>query len=132
MSLRPHPVSWTNSGRAKLRFCLRQGTRCQSVLPRVREKIGIRLCGHPVAAVLAKAVGGPLTGTSANLAGHPGCSNPPDLEPEIADKLELILDAGPLRGGVGSTVVDITGSSPKVLREGVVPANSIIKTAEEC
>ncbi|UCF95578.1 MAG: threonylcarbamoyl-AMP synthase [Desulfobacterales bacterium] len=89
-------------------------------------KIGVRLCGHAVAAALTKAVQGPLTGTSANLSGGPGCSRIADLEPVVAAQLDLILDAGPLRGGVGSTVVDVTGNYPKVLREGEVSAEEIL------
>ena len=58
-------------------------------------KIGVRLAGHPVAAALAQAVNGPITGTSANLAGRDGCSNIADLEPAVLAAVDLVLDAGP-------------------------------------
>jgi len=91
------------------------------------KKIGIRLPGHPVAAALVKAVAGPITGTSANLSGSPGCHRIGDLEPQVAHRLDLILDAGPLAGGRGSTVVDVTeGNRPIVLREGVISARDIM------
>jgi len=90
-------------------------------------KIGIRLTGHPVAAALVKALQTPLTGTSANLSGKPGCRRIEDLETHIADKLDLLLDAGPLRGGIGSTVVDVTVEPPKILREGEVSGTEIIQ-----
>ncbi len=83
-------------------------------------KIGIRLPGHPVAAALVEAAGRPITGTSANLAGRPGAATIQDLPDEIADHVDLILDAGPLKGGVGSIVVDVTVDPPKVLREGTL------------
>jgi len=90
-------------------------------------KIGIRLPGHPVAVALVEAVAGPITGTSANLSGSPGCHQIGDLEPEVARQLDLILDAGPLAGGRGSTVVDVTGENgPIVLREGVISAQDIM------
>ena len=89
-------------------------------------KIGIRLAGHPVAAALAGATLGPLTGTSANVSGSPGCHQIRDLMPEVTEKLDLILDAGPLKGGRGSTVVDVTGKVPRVLREGVVSEKEIL------
>lgn len=90
-------------------------------------KIGIRLPGHPVAAALVEAVAGPITGTSANLSGHPGCHRIRDLAPQIAHQLDLILDAGPLAGGRGSTVVDVTGKDqPIVLREGVISVREIM------
>jgi L-threonylcarbamoyladenylate synthase len=83
-------------------------------------KIGIRLPGHKVAAELVRAVGNPITGTSANLSGAQGAHRILDLNPHIADTLDLILDAGPLKGGVGSTVVDMTTNPPRILREGEV------------
>ena len=90
-------------------------------------KIGIRLPGHPVASALVKAVTSPITGTSANLSGRPGCHQIIDLEPRVARQLDLMLDAGPLGGGRGSTVVDVTaGDRPIVLREGVISARDIM------
>jgi L-threonylcarbamoyladenylate synthase len=81
-------------------------------------KIGVRLCGHPAARMLAAAAGGPVTGTSANRSGGPGCHRIGDLDPEVARGVDFILDAGPLAGGPGSTVVDVCGDRPEVLREG--------------
>jgi L-threonylcarbamoyladenylate synthase len=92
-------------------------------------KIGIRLAGHPAAAALAAAVRGPITGTSANLSGQPGCHRIEDLPPAVGAELDLILDAGPLRGGRGSTVVDVTGHIPRVLREGIVSKKEILASA---
>jgi L-threonylcarbamoyladenylate synthase len=90
-------------------------------------KIGIRLAGHPVAAALVEAVAGPITGTSANISGHPGCHQIDALESAVAHQLDLVLDAGPLAGGRGSTVVDVTGEDqPKILREGVISARDIM------
>ncbi|MEZ4526875.1 MAG: L-threonylcarbamoyladenylate synthase [Desulfobacterales bacterium] len=83
-------------------------------------KIGVRLCRHPVAAALAKAAGCPITGTSANLSGAGGCDRISRLDTRIAEKADLILDAGVLKGGIGSTVADMAGGFPKILREGTV------------
>jgi len=89
-------------------------------------KIGIRQAGHPVAAALAGATQGPITATSANLSGRPGCHQIKDLMPEVTEQLDLILDADPLKGGLGSTVADVTGKIPRVLREGVVSEKEIL------
>ncbi len=83
-------------------------------------KIGIRLPGHPVAAALIEAIDRPITGTSANLSGAPGVAQVQNLAGEIADHVDLILDAGPLKGGVGSIVVDVSVDPPKILREGTL------------
>ncbi len=88
-------------------------------------KIGVRLPQHPVAVALTNAVRVPITATSANLTGRGGCSRVSDLDPLITNKLDLILDAGQLEGGTGSTVIDVTFDMPKILREGAVPAKDI-------
>ena len=88
-------------------------------------KIGVRLAGHPVAAALVRQVGRPVTGTSANLSGRPGCRQVQYLDPPVAQQVDLILDAGVLEGGAGSTVVDVTIDPPKILREGQVPVDDI-------
>jgi L-threonylcarbamoyladenylate synthase len=47
------------------------------------------------------------------------------LNPEIVEKADLVLDAGPVKGGAGSTVVDVTCTPPKILRRGTIPATDI-------
>ena len=89
------------------------------------DKVGIRMPQHPVAFALSKAAGCPLTATSANVTGELGCSSISDIDPRISDKVDLILDAGPLKGGIGSTVVDVTVDPPKILREGAISAKDI-------
>ena len=91
-------------------------------------KIGVRLPGHPVAAAILKQIKGPVTGTSANVSGRPGCSSLPDMNPQIIGQVDLVLDAGTLQGGAGSTVVDITVEPPRILREGQVTANQILES----
>jgi L-threonylcarbamoyladenylate synthase len=89
-------------------------------------KIGIRLPGHPVAKSLVAAFGRPITGTSANPSGRKGCHRIAELDPKLIEQLDLVLDAGPLKEGIGSTVVDITGAVPIVIREGVVSKKAIL------
>ena len=88
-------------------------------------KIGIRLAGHPVARSLTKAVGTPITGTSANLSGRAPCSAVADLEPRFRDQVALILDAGTLGSGEASTVVDVTSDAAEILREGAIHTSQI-------
>ncbi len=94
-------------------------------------KIGIRLPEHPVAFSLVKEVNGPITGTSANISGKIGCSAISDLDIQLAEKLDILLDAGPLKGGTGSTVIDVTTPFPTILREGYVSAKNIIAALEK-
>jgi L-threonylcarbamoyladenylate synthase len=88
-------------------------------------KIGIRLANHAVATSLASAVGNPITGTSAHISGQGGCGEVARLDQHIRDHVDLVVDAGRLPGGVGSTVVDVTVDPPKILREGVIEAEKI-------
>ncbi len=88
-------------------------------------KIGIRLAGHPVASALAKAAGNPITGTSANISGRRGCSAVGRLDREVRNQVDLVLDAGKLRGAVGSTVVDVSEDSPRILRQGVISEEEV-------
>jgi L-threonylcarbamoyladenylate synthase len=89
-------------------------------------KVGIRLAAHPVAQALVEAFGKPITGTSANPSGGAGCRQIGELDRHIARQVDLILDAGPLKGGVGSTVVDVTGEAPVMIREGEVSRPEIL------
>ena len=95
------------------------------------QRIGVRMPEHPVALALTNAVQGPITATSANITGDSGCSLVSNLDPLITDKLDLILDVGALKGGIGSTVVDVTAGSPKILREGAVSAKGIFSAVSQ-
>jgi L-threonylcarbamoyladenylate synthase len=67
-----------------------------------------------------------LTGTSANPAGAQGCAAISQLHNSIRDNVDLIIDAGNLAGGPGSTVVDVTGQTPVVLRPGAVTEDDLL------
>jgi L-threonylcarbamoyladenylate synthase len=88
-------------------------------------KIGIRLASHAVAHSLVSAVGKPITGTSANISGRGGCNAIARLDQHIRDQVDLVIDAGRLPGGAGSTVVDVTVNPPKIIREGAIEAEKI-------
>jgi len=88
-------------------------------------KIGIRLAGHPACRALLALVETPLTATSANLSGQPGCHRVTDLPPSLVAGVAQVLDAGPLPPGVGSSVVDVTVAPFRLIREGAVPAGEL-------
>lgn len=88
-------------------------------------RIGIRMAAHPVARALIRALGGPVTGTSANLSGRRSPSRIAHIDDELIASVEMVLDAGPLSGGAGSTIVDLTGPQPRLVREGRIPWGEI-------
>jgi L-threonylcarbamoyladenylate synthase len=82
--------------------------------------IGLRLSSHPVAAALARAVGGPITGTSANPAGQPACRTAQEVRASLGGSVDLILQSGEAGSRVGSTILDVTADPPRILREGMI------------
>jgi L-threonylcarbamoyladenylate synthase len=86
--------------------------------------LGVRLAAHPVARELVREFGGPVTGTSANLSGGPSASRVVDIAPSILEAAAVVLDAGALAGGAGSTVVEVSGGV-RILREGAVSAGDV-------
>jgi len=105
----------------------------QSILPDLMGdtgKIGIRVPKHPVATAMVSELGGALTGTSANLAGQPGCADAANLDAAVASQLDGVLDAGSLKGGRGSTVIDVTVEPPDILREGTISRDQVESVLE--
>jgi len=83
--------------------------------------VAVRVPDHPFLRELIRAVGEPITGTSANRSGRPACRSAQEAEQELGGAVDLIIDGGPSREGPESTVVSLTGSLPVVLREGAIP-----------
>jgi L-threonylcarbamoyladenylate synthase len=83
-------------------------------------KIGIRVSGLAVAQALTRAVGRPITGTSANLSGRPNTSTAEEVVQSLGEKLDAVLDGGKTAGGLGTTVLDVSDPFFRVLRDGVV------------
>jgi L-threonylcarbamoyladenylate synthase len=87
--------------------------------------VGIRLTSHPVAAALARASGGALVATSANLAGGAPVARAEELDPRLVARLDLVLDGGPAPGGPPSTVVAVEGERLTLLRAGAIPFQAV-------
>ena len=82
--------------------------------------IGVRLSPHWLARALVAGLGGPITAPSANPSGAPPPTTAHEVLAYFGGALPLLLDGGPAAGGSPSTVVDMTGDAPRVLREGAV------------
>jgi L-threonylcarbamoyladenylate synthase len=85
-----------------------------------RPTVALRMPWHPVAAALLAAAGLPIAAPSANRFGRPSPTRAEHVVEDLADRVDLILDAGPTPLGVESTVVDVTQSPPAILRPGGV------------
>ncbi|HET57402.1 MAG TPA: threonylcarbamoyl-AMP synthase [Deltaproteobacteria bacterium] len=83
-------------------------------------KIGVRFSSDPVAALLARRLGRPITATSANRSGGAECHNSQEVIAALGDRLDAVVDGGTTPGPPGSTIVDVTVDPPLVVREGVI------------
>ena len=88
-------------------------------------RVALRWADSRIVTALIEAVGGPVTGTSANLSGRPSCTNVDQLVEQLGDRLPLILDAGDTGGTVGSTIVRIEGDTWSIARQGALPDTEI-------
>jgi len=118
----PGPLTAVLSARPHLPRMLTAGT----------GKIGVRISAHPLLCHLFSRFPHPVTTTSANRSGMPPAVNAGQVRDAFPRGIDCILDAGPAPGGVGSTVVDLTGPDPLILREGAVPREAILRCLEEC
>jgi len=91
------------------------------------ETVAVRIPAHPVPVALAEGIGSPIVGTSANLSGSPSAITAADVRDQFGDRIDLIIDGGRCPGGIESTVVDVTGETPLVLREGAVSQRELEK-----
>ena len=82
--------------------------------------VAIRIPAHPIPHALARGVGTPIVGTSANLSGKPSALTAEEVYTQLGNKVDLIIDGGRCPDGKESTIVDLTGETPLVLREGAI------------
>lgn len=81
--------------------------------------VAVRMPDHPVALGLLKQTG-PLAVSSANLTGEPAATTIEDAERMLGTSVSVYLDAGQSPGGTASTILDVTGATPRILREGPI------------
>jgi len=85
------------------------------------DTVAIRMPNHKVALALIRESGVPIAAPSANLAGRPSPTTAEHVKQDLNGRIDMILDAGPTRIGVESTVVDLTSNPPQILRPGGFP-----------
>ena len=80
--------------------------------------IGLRIPDHPVARAVLDAFGGPITGTSANRSGRTAALTADEVSRQLGPDLLVLGEGGRMPAGSPSTMLDLTGDSPRVLRRG--------------
>ena len=89
------------------------------------DTVGIRMPSHPVARAIIDAAGVPLAAPSANTSGKPSPTTARDVLDDMNGKIPAIVDGGACSVGVESTVVDMTGDWPQILRPGAITEEMI-------
>lgn len=87
--------------------------------------IALRIPPLPWLRALVRELGEPLTATSANLSGEKELADPAEVKAVFEGRVDLIVDGGAAPGGRPSTIVDLSGRTPRVLREGAIPTDRI-------
>jgi L-threonylcarbamoyladenylate synthase len=95
--------------------------------PAIGETVALRVPDHPVPRELVRLLGGPITGTSANVSGGAEPLTADDVRSQLGDAVDLIIDGGQCEGGQPSTVVDCTTQPPRVVREGAISREELVR-----
>ena len=89
-----------------------------------RGTVMLRMPLHPVAIELLRETG-PMAVSSANISGQPPATTAAMAEEQLGDKVNVYLDGGETSVGVASSIIDVSGDQPRLLREGAIPATRI-------
>lgn len=94
------------------------------------ETVGVRVPDQDVTlALLARC--GPLAVTSANISGRPTPARCEEVRAELGEDVSVYLCAGQAPGGIPSTIIDLTGERPVILREGAIPRDRLMAALGE-
>lgn len=107
-----------------LSIVVQQAPSLQWDLGEGRGKVMVRMPLHPVAIELLREVG-PMAVSSANISGRPPAITADDARSQLGELVGVYLDAGPSQQQAASTIIDLTGPTPHILREGPVGADEI-------
>ncbi len=89
--------------------------------------IAVRIPNHKITIDLINGLGSPIIGTSANISGKQSPVTAREVREQLGSKVDFIIDGGRCPGGLESTVIDVSGNVPILIREGAVPVEEIEK-----
>lgn len=93
--------------------------------------VGVRVPDHRVARELCRMTLSPLIATSANRSGRPPSRDPEEVAAALGDSIDLLVDSGPTPGGAPSTIVELSGTAPLLVRQGAIPWENIERCLHE-
>lgn len=110
-----------------LTLVLKASSRVPKELQSLSGSIGVRLTGHEWLRAMVRHASFPITATSANISGGEEIANPEEAVRLFGKKVSLIVDAGETKARLPSTVLDLTGRKPRIIREGAIPLSQLKK-----
>jgi L-threonylcarbamoyladenylate synthase len=108
-----------------LTLILRRARQVPDAVTGGQDTVGIRVPSHPIAHAMLEAFGSGVAGPSANRFGRISATTAQHVRDELGDKADFVLDGGPCSVGIESTIVDVSKSSPVMLRPGRIMAQEI-------
>lgn len=84
------------------------------------DTVAVRMPSHPVARALIRAAGVPIAAPSANVSGRPSPTQAAHVWEDMQGRIPMILDGGEVGIGLESTIIDLTGDEPTILRPGYI------------
>lgn len=91
------------------------------------DTVAVRMPNHPVALKLIEESGVPIAAPSANISGRPSPTTANHVYEDLNDRIDMIIDGGQVNIGLESTIIDVTGDVPMILRPGYITAEMIKK-----
>lgn len=122
------PVAWLLADKflpGALTLVLRKSDSISDIVTAGEQTVAIRVPAHPVPVALSQGLGAPVLGTSANVSGQPSTMAADDVTAQFGGQLDLVIDGGRAPGGRESTIVDVSGETPTVLRLGAIALDEL-------
>lgn len=114
-----------------LTFVLERSAAVPATVTGGRETVAVRMPDHAVALALIRAAKTPIAAPSANISGKPSPTTAQHVIDDLEGRIAAVIDAGPTRIGMESTVLDLTSPQPTVLRAGGVSIEELRRIAPE-
>ncbi|MBI2170506.1 MAG: threonylcarbamoyl-AMP synthase [Chloroflexi bacterium] len=108
-----------------LTLVVRRSAEVSDLVTGGRDTVAVRVPDHPIPRALAQSLGRPITGTSANLTGAPPSTTAQEVWRQLGARVDHIIDGGPSPLGRASTILDVSGPVPRMVRAGAITLEAL-------
>ena len=128
-------MAWTLVERfwpGALTLVLKRSARVPDIVCGGGSTIALRVPDHEMPRAIVRELGAPITGTSANRSGGPPLASSHEVQQEFGGEIDLVVRGGEVQVAVASTVLDLSGEQPRIIRQGAVPQAAIEEICGPC